>query len=76
MNETTQQWRDDGSGSGYMQTVTATPEMKAESAYRKFLHHATITCTDSCRSGVNCPEGVALYRAWRDLRAAASVARS
>lgn len=56
MNETTQQQGDRGSGSG-----------QADHAYREFLQHAT-TCTDSCRAGVNCAEGVDLYRTWRDLK--------
>lgn len=70
MRETTEQWRDEGSGPGHMQTVFVTARMRADVAYRKFLAHSQ-NCTGSCRSGVNCETATELQRAWRDAKSEA-----
>lgn len=71
MDEITQQWRADGSGSGHMQTVASTPTLRLQAAERAFMDH-TVECDDECASGTDCAAAAKLRETWRAAKAGAT----
>ncbi|GGK24767.1 hypothetical protein GCM10011583_66030 [Streptomyces camponoticapitis] len=50
---------------GQRQAVAVSPEVRAETAWRKYIRHTVELCETTCRTpGVDCPKAVELKAAW------------
>lgn len=79
MNEISQQWRDEGSGPGHMQTVVVPELSPLEQAYRAMLDHTSPRkdspgCAECRTEGTDCETAAGLRKAWRAARNAEAAA--